>query len=176
LPIVAAAAFGAWDGGGHAATPVVAATAVGGPTCNIAGFNLTLLARINAIRAAGADCHSEGVKPPVPSLMWNALLAQAAEAHTRDMVAKNYFSHVGSDKSSLANRVNLTGYPWSALGENIAAGYSTIDNALVGLMASDGHCANLMEASFVEVGAVCVAGMPSNVYSDYWTIDFGSPR
>jgi uncharacterized protein YkwD len=178
LSFVAAVVLGACGGGGDAATPAPVAipSAVGGPTCNIAGFDLTLLARINAMRAAGADCHSEGLKPPVPALTWNALLARAADAHARDMVAKNFFSHTGSDRSTLANRVSLAGYPWSALGENIAAGYSTIDNALVGLMASDGHCANIMEAGFAEVGAVCVTGTPANVYSDYWTIDFGLSR
>jgi uncharacterized protein YkwD len=146
------------------------------PTCNISRFSATLLARINEIRSAGADCHGEGIKPPVPPLNWNELLAKAAEAHARDMASKNYFSHVGSDKSSLAARVNLTGYPWRSLGENIAAGYPSIEDAIAGLMASDGHCANIMEASFAEVGAVCVPGAPDSVYSDYWTIDFGLPR
>jgi uncharacterized protein YkwD len=180
LPLVAALALGACGGGGDAATPappqslapVVPAGAVGS-TCSIPNFSTTLLARINALRAAGADCHGEGVKPPVATLSWNSLLTQAAEAHTQDMVAKNYFSHTGSDSSTLANRVDLTGYRWNALGENIAAGYSSVDTVLVGLMASDGHCANIMESTFAEIGAVCVPGASANVYSDYWTMDFG---
>jgi uncharacterized protein YkwD len=55
------------------------------------------------------------------------------------MVANNYFSHTGSDGSSMATRVNATGYAWSSLGENIAAGYSGIDAVLAGWMASDGQ-------------------------------------
>ena len=89
------------------------------------------------------------------------------------MVANNYFSHTGSDGSTLATRVTLTGYSWNFLGENIAAGFSGIDAVLAGLMASDGHCANIMDANFADVGAVCVPGTSADVYGNYWTMDFG---
>jgi uncharacterized protein YkwD len=173
LPLATALSLGACGGGGDAATTVIAPASPATSTCNIPNFSTTLLARLNAVRAAGADCHSEGVKAPAPPLTWNLLLTQAAEAHTQDMVAKNYFSHAGSDGSTLANRVDLTGYRWNALGENIAAGYSSIDAVVTGLMASDGHCTNIMEPAFAEVGTVCVPGTSANVYGNYWTMDFG---
>jgi uncharacterized protein YkwD len=183
LALMAALALGACGGGGDSATaaapsptpaaPVDAPVPTAGSTCSIPSFSVTLLARLNALRAAGADCGTEGVKPPAAALAWNVFLTQAAEAHTQDMVAKNYFSHTGSDGSTLANRIDLTGYRWSTIGENIAAGYASIDTVLAGLMASDGHCANIMEAGFADVGAVCVPGTSANVYSDYWTMDFG---
>ena len=92
------------------------------------------------------------------------------------MVANNYFSHTGSDGSSMATRVNATGYAWLSLGENIAAGYSGIDAVLAGWMASDGHCANIMNPSFNQVGLVCVSGTSATMYSSYWTMDAAKSR
>jgi len=68
------------------------------------------------------------------------------------------------------------GYAWSALGENIAAGQSTVEIVVDGWMKSDGHCANLMNANFREIGAACVAGNANTTYRTYWTQDFGTPR
>jgi uncharacterized protein YkwD len=45
-----------------------------------------------------------------------------------------------------------------------------------GWIASPGHCANLMNASFVEVGVACVPGTAGDTYSTYWTMDLGRPR
>jgi uncharacterized protein YkwD len=159
--------------GGASAT--VAATSAGS-TCAIADFAATALARINARRAAGASCGSAGSFAPAPPLVWDALLTQAAEAHTQDMVANNLFSHTGSDGSTLADRVNATGYAWSSLGENIAAGYAGIDAVVTGWMASDGHCANIMNPAFSAVGLVCVPGTAATAYGNYWTMDLARPR
>lgn len=128
------------------------------------------------MRAAGADCRTGGRFAPAGALTWNARLTQAADAHTRDMVSANFFSHTGSTGSTLSSRVNATGYAWSSLGENIAAGYVGIEAVLTGWMASDGHCANLMNPNFTEVGLVCVNGTSANPYSNYWTMDLGRPR
>ena len=92
------------------------------------------------------------------------------------MVANNYFSHTGSDGSSMTTRVNATGYAWSSLGENIAAGYSGIDAVLAGWMASDGHCANIMDSRFNQVGLVCVPGTSATTYNSYWTMDAATSR
>ena len=92
------------------------------------------------------------------------------------MVANNYFSHTGANGSSMSARVNATGYAWSSLGENIAAGYSGIEAVLAGWMASDGHCANIMYSSFNQVGLVCVSGTSSTTYNSYWTMDAAKSR
>jgi uncharacterized protein YkwD len=154
--------------------PAPAATA--GSTCNITGFAAVALAKVNQLRAAGADCRSGGKFAPAAPLAWNALLTQAAEAHTQDMVAKNFFSHTGSNGSTLKSRIDATGYGWSALGENIAAGQNGIDAVMNGWMASDGHCANIMGASYAEIGLVCVPGTSANTYNPYWTMDLARPR
>lgn len=120
-------------GDGDAAAAASSAAAVAHPaataasTCNINNFAATALARINRVRTVGADCHSGGVFGPAAALIWNTGLTHAASAHSAEMAAKNYFSHASIDGQTTASRVNATGYLWSALGENIAAGQVGID-------------------------------------------------
>ncbi len=68
----------------------------------------------------------------------SGLRSQSAEGQSRDMVANNFFSHTGSNGSTLLGRVAATGYTWSSLRENIAGGYPTIDAVMTGWRASDG--------------------------------------
>ena len=155
--------------------PTGAASATGS-TCGVADFAATALARLNQMRAAGADCRSSGRFAPAASLGWSASLTQAAERHSQDMVAHDFFAHTGADGSTLADRVNATGYAWRTLGENIAAGQVGIEAALGGWLASDGHCANLMNPDFTEIGLVCVAGNANTRYATYWTMDLARAR
>jgi uncharacterized protein YkwD len=157
------------------AAPSPAAPTTTGSTCGISDFAAASLARMNALRAAGANCRTGGNFGPAPALTWNALLTQSAQSHSQDMVAHNYFSHTGSDGSTLSTRVDATGYLWLSLGENIAAGFPTLDAVMTGWMASDDHCANLMNPALQEVGLVCVPGTASTTYSTYWTMDLGQP-
>lgn len=178
------AACGGGGGGGDtvgAAVPAAAAPSAPAPTptastCGLPDFAAAALARINQLRAAGADCRSGGRFAPAAALGWNALLTQAAERHSQDMVAHNFFAHTGSDGSTLALRVDATGYAWRGLGENIAAGYPSIDAVMTGWMASDGHCANLMNSNFNQVGLVCVPGTAADTYNTYWTMDLARSR
>ena len=157
-------------------TPAPTSTSTAGSTCNIPDFAATALARVNQLRAAGADCRSGGTFAPAAALTWSALLTRAAETHTQDMAAKNFFSHTGSSGSTLADRVGATGYAWSSLGENIAAGYAGIDKVVDGWIASDGHCANLMNPGFNQAGMVCVPGDTASSYRTYWTLDLARSR
>ncbi|WAC72313.1 CAP domain-containing protein [Roseateles sp. SL47] len=142
-----------------------------------AAFQQDLLDRINAARAAGANCGSSGVFAATTSVSWNSLLTQAANNHALDMTSKNFFSHTGSNGSSLGDRVTAVGYPWSALGENIAAGQPTVKDVMDAWMDSPGHCANIMSPSFTEVGVSCqLAASTSNPYSTYWVMDLGARR
>ena len=163
-----------------AASPGTAAPGTPSPgtasTCGIPDFAAVALTRINQARAAGANCGSGGNFAPATALGWSPLLNQAAEAHTQDMVAKNFFSHTGSAGSSMSDRVNATGYAWSNLGENIAAGYPGIDKVMDGWLASAGHCANLMNPAFNQVGLVCVPGTAATSYNTYWTMELARSR
>jgi uncharacterized protein YkwD len=92
------------------------------------------------------------------------------------MAAIDYFSHTSLDGRSMSERVNATGYTWASLGENIAAGYRDIDGVIDGWMRSDGHCANLMNPAFDEVGLACAPGAAGSSYPQYWTQNLARAR
>jgi uncharacterized protein YkwD len=183
--LLALAACG--GGGGVAAAPAPALPAAASPpasppatgsTCGLPDFAASALARINQYRAAGANCRTEGVFAPASALVWNGKLTQSADAHSQDMAAKNYFSHTSADGRTLGVRISATGYSWSSAGENIAAGYDTVNIVIDGWMASDGHCANIMDPNFTEFGLACVARPPGTTteFANYWTMDLARPR
>ena len=151
--------------------PVVHARA----SCGIPDFQASVLARVNAARARGASCGTAGRFGPAPPLAWNDALARAAERHSRDMVAGNFFSHTGSDGSELRQRADAVGYNWRTLAENIAGGRDTVDGVVDQWLASPGHCANLMKPDLVHLGVACVPGGPCNTYTHYWTMALGAP-
>ncbi len=144
-------------------------------TCALPDFTNAVMARVNQWRASGADCGSEGRFGAAAPLAWNASLAQAAAGHSKDMVANNFFSHTGSNGSSMGQRITATGYHWGAAGENIAAGQSTVQSVVDGWIASPGHCANIMNPAYQHVGVACVKGTSSNAYPTYWTMDLAKP-
>ena len=157
-------------------TPVTpAAAATTSTTCGLANFQASVLARVNQYRAAGASCRTRGQFAPTQALVWNTKLLQAAAGHSTDMATKNYFSHTSKDGRTMVDRINATRYVWSTIGENIAAGYPSVNAVVDGWMASDGHCANLMNPAFKDVGMACVASSTST-YRTYWTMDLGKPR
>jgi uncharacterized protein YkwD len=47
---------------------------------------------------------------------------------------------------------------------------------MAGWMASPGHCANIMQADFRDIGLACVNGGASSSYRTYWTMTLGSAR
>lgn len=128
--------------------------------------NAAMLQMVNNVRAKGCTCGTTAM-PPVAPLTWNDVLAAAALQHSQDMNATGDFSHSSSDGTSFSARITAAGYTnWRSLGENIAYGYPTEQAVFNGWFQSEGHCKNMMNASFKEMGAA-KAGT-------YWTQDFGA--
>jgi uncharacterized protein YkwD len=167
-------------GGGDSPAPQVPGGTTPPPTasatCGFSDFAATALARVNQWRASGANCGSQGQFGPAPAITWNDRLTQAATVHSQDMQANNFFSHTGSSGSTLAQRVDAAGYAWSAIGENIAAGQTSVNSVVDGWIASPGHCRNIMNPDYTQMGLACVPGGSGNTYSTYWTMDLGRPR
>lgn len=170
-----AACGGGGDGAAVAPSPPPGSP-VASATCNLPDFTNAVLSRVNQWRASGANCGSEGSFGPAAPLAWNTLLANAGAAHSQDMAAMNYFSHTGSDGSSPSQRIDAAGYAWSSIGENIAAGQRSVNEVVDGWIASPGHCANIMNPGFVEVGVACVPGTATDAYPTYWTMELARPR
>lgn len=164
-------------------TPTAPASAASSPTsaapsadttCGLANFEADALRLVNQQRAAGATCGSRGSFVPAAALTWNAQLASAAYGHSRDMADNDYFSHDSRDGRSMVDRINATGYTWSTIGENIAAGQGSVQTVISDWMASEGHCANLMNPRFTEFALTCARNSASQ-YRIYWTQNFGRP-
>jgi uncharacterized protein YkwD len=105
----------------------------------------------------------------------SAVLGRAALLHAEDMARHNYFSHTGRDGSTPAERVRRVGYRFRATGENIAAGPSTPEAAVAGWIKSPGHCANLMNPAYSEMG-VAYAVERNSEFGVYWAQEFAAPR
>lgn len=134
-----------------------------------------ILAAVNAARAAPRACGTQQFDT-APPLAWNANLAQAALAHSGDMAGQRYFSHVAKDGRVVAQRAAQAGYRWRLIGENIAAGQDTAEEAVAGWLNSPAHCANIMNPGFTEMGAafgISDGARPGRVY---WTQVLGAPR
>lgn len=142
-------------------------------SCNIAAFAESMLQAVNQARATGRYCGAT-YYPAVPALAWNAPLTEAAVGHAIDMAANNYFSHTSLDGRTFVARIAAAGYSGTSLAENIAAGAANVDAVISQWLASSGHCANIMSASYQDFGAACGSGATST-YGTYWVQDFGSP-
>lgn len=143
------------------------------PDWNEAGQ--VILAGVNAARASARSCGSQQFAP-APPVSWNPRLGEAALAHSRDMAARRYFSHKAKDGSQPADRAARAGYAWLRVGENIAFGQSSPDEAVAGWLDSPGHCANIMNPGFTEMGAAYGVAAEKRSGIVYWTQVFGRPR
>lgn len=133
-----------------------------------------MLDAVNAARASARSCGGSAYGA-VPALSWNCKLEAAAAGHSADMASHNFFSHTGSDGLTVGARASAAGYTWSAVGENIAAGYADVERVMQGWLDSPGHCANIMSPNFTELGAASAREAGSD-YGIYWTQVFGRPR
>jgi uncharacterized protein YkwD len=97
----------------------------------------------------------------------NADLARAAQAHSTDMADDDYFAHDSRNGATPLSRMRASGYIYSAhigyaVGENIAwatLSLATPSAIVAGWMASPGHRANILDATFRDTG-VGVAPRP----------------
>jgi hypothetical protein len=105
-------------------------------------------------------------------LTWCRPLDVAAAAHSADQAAGQFMSHVGSDGSSVGDRIARTTYGASFLGENVAwtSGFTTAQVVTL-WMNSSGHRANILNPAFAHIG---VGRATSSRGSIYWTQDFGA--
>jgi len=126
---------------------------------------------INAARQLPHQCGGQAFAATTP-LSWNEQLATAAAGHARNMANGNFFDHLDHDGRTPCDRAELAGYIGQQIGENIAAGMDTPRKVVDGWLASPGHCANLMNPQFREMGAA-YAMDPKSDAGIYWTGLFG---
>jgi len=117
-----------------------------------------IMTKINATRA------SNGRVP----LAYNPVLARAAQTHAELMAKKGELSHeLGG---TLRERVTAVGYS-GAVGENLAGGQDTLEDAIKGWLESRPHRNTLLNPKFTEFGFGVAEG--GGEYEIYWAMIFG---
>jgi uncharacterized protein YkwD len=139
-------------------------------------FEERVLALVNEARAAPADCGSEGQFAAASPLAMDPVLRCSARLHSLDMYERDYFDHTDPDGHSPFQRMRAAGFRGSRAGENIAVGQTSPEQVMQSWMASDEHCANIMQSSYRLLGVGYDAGAGGRgLGSNYWTQNFGTP-
>ena len=130
---------------------------------------------VNQTRASPRVCGDQAFAAARP-VRWNETLAAASRLHAEDMARNNYISHSGRDGSTPAQRVARAGYRYRVTGENLAGGgRMQADDAVAGWIRSPGHCANLMNPAYTEMGVAFAVNAASEM-GIYWAQVLGAPR
>ncbi|KTB62394.1 hypothetical protein AO067_17870 [Pseudomonas viridiflava ICMP 13104] len=133
-----------------------------------------VLEMINTARTQARQCGAQSYAATTP-LAWNLTLGTAAQSHSQAMANNNFFDHKDREGRTPGDRAELAGYVGQQVGENIAAGQDTARKVVDGWLASPGHCANLMNPGFRELGAA-YAMDPKSDAGIYWTAMFGTQQ
>jgi uncharacterized protein YkwD len=129
---------------------------------------------VNEVRARGTRCGQRSFAP-APPVKLSGTLADVASGHAVDMAAHNYFEHEDLTGHSPADRVRAVGYRETLVGENIAYGPKSADEVVQGWLDSPGHCENIMDPRFAEMGIAFAPGQASK-RGLYWVQVLAAPR
>lgn len=115
-----------------------------------------VVALVNEQRAAN------GLRP----LTLSTALSNAARTKSQDMHDNHYFAHESPTYGSPFDMLTSFGISYRTAGENIAMGYATPEAVMNAWMNSSGHRANILNASYTQIGVGYVAD------GNYWTQEF----
>ena len=128
---------------------------------NLALVRAAVLCLINRERAQNGDA----------PLAASPQLEEAAEGHSQELIADDYFAHVSPSGETPVDRIRDTGYIPSpddgyVIGENLAWGtydLSTPQAIVAAWIASPEHLANILEAQYVETGIGVMPAVPASL-------------
>lgn len=119
----------------------------------VAAYESEVIRLVNHQRA------QHGLKP----LTANWELSRVARYKSRDMVDNRYFSHTSPTYGTPFQMIRSFGLSFRTAGENIAYGQRTPQAVVNTWMNSSGHRANILSASYTQIGVGYVAE------GHYWT-------
>ena len=119
----------------------------------VTSYETEVIRLVNEIR------RENGLNP----LTANWELSRVARYKSQDMADNRYFSHTSPTYGSPFQMIKAFGLSYRTAGENIAMGYSTPQAVVDGWMNSSGHRANILNASYTQIGVGYV------VQGHYWT-------
>ncbi|MFF4533495.1 CAP domain-containing protein [Streptomyces sp. NPDC001407] len=117
--------------------------------------------------------NAERASAGLPPLADDRLLCAAAQAHSADMVARDFYAHISPEGSRPWDRAAAAGCAHRGIGENIACGQRSPAEVVQGWMDSPGHRANILDPGFTHIGVGFAGGGRAGTY---WTQLFGLSR
>jgi uncharacterized protein YkwD len=154
-------------------TPTEASPGTAAPTTTTAGPPATPApapspSPVDEILALVNDARAHAATPCAP-LQLDPRLMAAAQAHSDDMAARNFFDHTNPDGVGFKPRILAAGYPEVALvGENIAKGQRSASQVMRDWMESTRHRENIVNCTFNFIGI----GLNRTAWT--WTQDFAA--
>ena len=110
--------------------------------------------------------NAERTKRGLDALTEDWELSRVARYKSQDMHDRGYFSHTSPTYGSPFQMIRAFGLSYRTAGENIAMGYATPAAVVNGWMNSEGHRANILNASYTKIGVGYVSD------GNYWTQQF----
>ena len=111
------------------------------------------------VRLVNIERAKKGLSPLVED--WQ--LSRVARYKSQDMRDLGYFSHTSPTYGSPFQMMKSFGISYRTAGENIARGYKSPADVVIGWMNSSGHRANILSPSFTHIGV----GYEQD--GNYWT-------
>ncbi len=131
-----------------------------GQVLNIPSADITVATyEGEVIRLVNEQRRKHGLK----ELVYNWELSRVARYKSQDMKVNGYFSHTSPVYGTPFQMIKSFGIAYKSAGENIARGQSSPQAVVNAWMNSSGHRANILNASFTEIGVGYVAE------GNYWT-------
>ncbi|WP_078380414.1 CAP domain-containing protein [Sutcliffiella halmapala] len=107
--------------------------------------------------------NAERRKNGLSDLKADAPLSNVAREKSKDMKAKNYFSHQSPTYGSPFDMMRDFGISYNTAGENIAMGQRSPEEVVQAWMNSEGHRKNILNGNFTHIGVGYVQD------GNYWT-------
>jgi uncharacterized protein YkwD len=108
----------------------------------------TNMSSSNLLQETNLERTNHGLK----GLTANSELRSAAQAKANDMATRDYWSHNTPEGNAPWVFIADAGYKYQTAGENLAYGFDSSTEAVVGWMNSSGHRANILNTGYTEVG------------------------
>lgn len=119
----------------------------------VSSYESEVIRLVNEIR------QQNGLRP----LAANWELSRVARYKSQDMRDNGYFSHNSPTYGTPFQMLSAFGLSYRTAGENIAKGYASPQAVVNGWMNSSGHRANILNASYTQIGVGYVSR------GNYWT-------
>lgn len=130
------------------------------PAPNVGAFEQEVLTLVNAHRAG------LGLAP----LQWDNRLGTAARSWSVAMNNAQTLAHALPGQPTFDERISATGFPWNAIGENVALGQTTPQAVFNAWLGSPPHRSNIESSDFTHIGIGYHQG--TSTQRNWWTQKF----